>query len=258
MLVFSKRCHHTIIEQQKSHIAKCIDVVKRLLKEKCSVEKKEARQKCMQNRLRLGQFVVQRNGSTLKEKWTKGYAFQELERRRAAIAAERKDLDCQKKLLRKNNIQLRQQQQQQQNGQTNFGSFEGNSDQIWNLVRFCRPDRVSDEYAAQKYYEHDEILRLRQNALKKEDADLELELENLELERNLHLRELRRILNEDQSRLNNHPVLNDRYLLLMLLGKGGYSEVYKAFDLKEQCYAACKVHQLNKDWREDKKANYFR
>ena len=28
-------------------------------------------------------------------------------------------------------------------------------------------------------------------------------------------------------RYNNHPMLNDRYLLLMLLGKGGFSEVHK-------------------------------
>lgn len=61
-----------------------------------------------------------------------------------------------------------------------------------------------------------------------------------------------------QSRFSNHPVLNERYLLLMLLGKGGFSEVHKAFDLKEQRYVACKVHQLNKDWKEDKKANYIK
>lgn len=104
-------------------------------------------------------------------------------------------------------------------------------------------------------------------------------MEKLERERNLHIRELKRIHNEDQSRFNNHPVLNDRYLLLMLLGKGGFSEVHKvstlltmfinfillyfkfylqAFDLKEQRYVACKVHQLNKDWKEDKKANYIK
>lgn len=58
-------------------------------------------------------------------------------------------------------------------------------------------------------------------------ADLQLEMEKLERERNLHIRELKRIHNEDQSRFNNHPVLNDRYLLLMLLGKGGFSEVHK-------------------------------
>lgn len=66
------------------------------------------------------------------------------------------------------------------------------------------------------------------------------------------------LLSSQQSRFNNHPVLNDRYLLLMLLGKGGFSEVHKAFDLKEQRYVACKVHQLNKDWKEDKKANYIK
>ena len=110
-------------------------------------------------------------------------------------------------------------------------------------------------------------------------------MEKLERERNLHIRELKRIHNEDQSRFNNHPVLCERYLLLMLIGKGGFSEVHKvrirclvcnleellvaicisfgstlfqAFDLTEQRYVACKVHQLNKDWKEDKKANYIK
>lgn len=69
-----------VIEQHKSHINKCIDVVKKLLKEKSNIEKKEARQKCMQNRLRLGQFVTQRVGATFQENWTDGYAFQELAR----------------------------------------------------------------------------------------------------------------------------------------------------------------------------------
>ena len=77
----------------------------------------------------------------------------------------------------------------------------------------------------QEYYEAEEILRIRQNALRKDDAEMAMEMEKLERERNLHIRELKRIHNEDQSRYNNHVVLNDRYLLLMLLGKGGFSEV---------------------------------
>ena len=32
-------------------------------------------------------------------------------------------------------------------------------------------------------------------------------------------------------RYNTHPVLNERYLLLMLLGKGGFSEVHKVNNL---------------------------
>ena len=50
------------------------------------------------------------------------------------------------------------------------------------------------------YYEQDEILKLRAASLKKEDGDLQLELEKLERERNLHIRELKRIVNEDSSR----------------------------------------------------------
>ncbi|XP_035721491.1 serine/threonine-protein kinase tousled-like 2 isoform X4 [Vespa mandarinia] len=239
-----------IIEQHKSHINKCIDVVKKLLKEKSNIEKKEARQKCMQNRLRLGQFVTQRVGATFQENWTDGYAFQELARRQEEIATEREEIDRQKKLLlkkRPSNSETSRKRSQPQ------PSLHNGTE-----ATFLKPDAVPGSYTWQEYYEADEILKLRQSALKKEDADLQLEMEKLERERNLHIRELKRIHNEDQSRFNSHPVLNERYLLLMLLGKGGFSEVHKAFDLKEQRYVACKVHQLNKDWKEDKKANYIK
>ncbi len=32
----------------------------------------------------------------------------------------------------------------------------------------------------------------------------------------------------------------------------------QGFDTKEQRYVACKIHQLNKDWKDDKKANYIK
>lgn len=43
-----------------------------------TMEKKAARQKCMQNRLRLGQFITQRQGASFVENWVDGYAFTEL------------------------------------------------------------------------------------------------------------------------------------------------------------------------------------
>nr|CAD7590820.1 unnamed protein product [Timema genevievae] len=247
-----------VIDQHKLHINKCIDVVKKLLKEKSNIEKKEARQKCMQNRLRLGQFVTQRVGATFQENWTDGYAFQELARRQEEITSEREEIDRQKKMLLKKRPSNSETGRKRNTGQQSQGSttttaiLHNGTD-----ATFLKPDPVPG-FSWQEYYEADEILKLRQSALKKEDADLQLEMEKLERERNLHIRELKRIHNEDQSRFNNHPVLNERYLLLMLLGKGGFSEVHKAFDLKEQRYVACKVHQLNKDWKEDKKANYIK
>lgn len=50
------------------------------------------------------------------------------------------------------------------------------------------------------YYMQEEILKLRQISLKKEDTEVAVELEKLERERNLHIREMKRIQNEDGSR----------------------------------------------------------
>lgn len=36
------------------------------------------------------------------------------------------------------------------------------------------------------------------------------------------------------------------------------SEVWKAYDLEENRYVACKIHHVNKEWKEEKKANYVK
>ncbi|XP_067127400.1 serine/threonine-protein kinase tousled-like 2 isoform X3 [Centruroides vittatus] len=244
-----------LIEKQKEQLAKCLDVTKQLLIEKSTMEKKAARQKCMQNRLRLGQFITQRQGASFVENWVDGYAFTELIKKQEQIASEREEIERQRKLLCKKKPSAGTQKGRGNNGSaTSLGLTNGD---------FAKPDPPKEScfllrLSWLEYYEQEEILKLRQASLKKEDTDLQIELEKLERERNLHIRELKRIHNEDQSRFNNHLVLNERYLLLTLLGKGGFSEVHKAFDLKEQRYVACKIHQLNKDWKDDKKANYIK
>ncbi len=50
--------------------------------------------------------------------------------------------------------------------------------------------------------------------------------------------------------------LADRYLLVDMLGRGGFSEVWKALDLHECVYVACKIHQLNPLWSDAKKQSY--
>ena len=78
-----------------------------------------------------------------------------------------------------------------------------------------------------EYMERDEVLKLRAAALKKEEMIVSGELEKLERERNVHVRELKRISAEDSSRFKGNPTLHTRYLLLNLIGRGGFSEVYK-------------------------------
>lgn len=65
--------------------------------------------------------------------------------------------------------------------------------------------------------------------LKKEEAELIAERDRLERERNLHIRELKRVQYEEASRYKDHELLNKRYLLLSLLGKGGFRYVSAYF-----------------------------
>ena len=154
-------------------------------------------------------------------------------------------------------------------------SFSDNSNDAQCLVPFdqCPPvdggnssssssslpsNSSSSLMSLQDWNEYDEVLRLRQLTLKREEYELAQDLERLDRERNVHIRELKRLYNEDHSRFNQNNILHERYLLLTLIGKGGFSEVHRAFDLREQRYVACKIHQLNKEWKDEKKVNYIK
>lgn len=51
--------------------------------------------------------------------------------------------------------------------------------------------------------------------------------DRLEQEKKCLIRELKRCRDEDASPFKHFPIMNKRYALLNLLGKGGFSEVYK-------------------------------
>ncbi|ESO82225.1 hypothetical protein LOTGIDRAFT_176304, partial [Lottia gigantea] len=67
-----------LLEKHKENLQKCLEVNKSLLIEKSELVKKTTRQKCMENRLRLGQFVTQRQGAQFVENWVDGWAFTDL------------------------------------------------------------------------------------------------------------------------------------------------------------------------------------
>ena len=74
----------------------------------------------------------------------------------------------------------------------------------------------------------------------KEEARIREILENMKMEKTLLANEMKRQNEELNSTLcgkkadEKFKILDNRYLVLSLLGKGGYSEVYKAYDL-ENC-----------------------
>jgi tousled-like kinase len=78
------------------------------------------------------------------------------------------------------------------------------------------------------------------------------------------LLEFKRIRDEESSkycgvhRSKTFTVLNDRYLILSILGKGGFSEVYKAFDLEKFREVACKIHHFDDSWSDQVKDDYIK
>ncbi|VEL44291.1 unnamed protein product [Protopolystoma xenopodis] len=158
----------------------------------------------MENRLRLGQFVTQRNGAHFEEKWIEGSRFKDLDQRRKSIENIREEIERKKKQWAKKKP----------------GASDGK-----------KSKSRGDEVTVDEFYEQMEIYDLRKAMLVKEDKEIQNELERLDRERNLHIREIKRIANEDASRFKDHPLLSDRYLLLNLLGKGGFSEVHKDFNV---------------------------
>ncbi|XP_054606551.1 serine/threonine-protein kinase tousled-like 1-B isoform X6 [Nothobranchius furzeri] len=246
-----------LLEKYKERLNKCITMSKKLLMEKSTQEKQSCREKSMRDRLRLGHFTTVRHGASYTEQWTDGHAFQNLIKQQESINQQREDIERQRKLLAKrkppnpaspslsvaSTSEPKQRKTKVVNGNDSDPFLKPSLPQLLTLA---------------EYHEQEEIFKLRLGHLKKEEAEIQAELERLERVRNLHIRELKRINNEDSSAFKDHPTLNERYLLLHLLGRGGFSEVYKAFDLFEQRYAAVKIHQLNKNWREEKKENYHK
>ncbi|CAB4057578.1 TLK [Lepeophtheirus salmonis] len=210
-------------EEMRRQLTQMLRCSKRALIEKSKIERKEARAKCMHNRLRLGQFVTQRVGASFQENWTDGYAFLELAKRQEEIANEKEEIDRKRKLLYK--------RKPTENGTGGRKRSTSNSGISSSICTSGIPSNVGSSTGSLHNGTADETM-----FTKPPPRD--------ERSRNLHIRELKRIHNEDQSRYNNHPLLNE--------------QVHKGFDTKEQRYVACKIHQLNKDWKDDKKANYIK
>uniref|UniRef100_A0A0K0DJZ5 Protein kinase domain-containing protein n=1 Tax=Angiostrongylus cantonensis TaxID=6313 RepID=A0A0K0DJZ5_ANGCA len=246
----------TAYERRKNESAK--EALKRILIDKNTMERKAIRDKTTENTPRIGQYKLVRHGDSFREIWVDGWAQEELDKKMQQIANERNEIANASALLKK-----RKPVGIAKEGTTpkrypaiqtdaSIPSTSSGDDAV-----FRRPEEPK-EINYQEYIELDEIYKLRREHMKKEELEVIAEKEKLDRERQLHLRELKRASNERDSRYKDHEVLNKRYLLLSLLGKGGFSEVWRAFDLEENRFVACKIHHVNKEWKEEKKANYVK
>ncbi|XP_038692286.1 serine/threonine-protein kinase TOUSLED [Tripterygium wilfordii] len=191
-------------------------------------ERQEARMKVRQDSLRLGNVGVIRAGTVISEAWEDGQALKDLNAHLRQLLETKEEVERQRKLFKKR--------------QSDKG--DGND---------AESGTQEEDLVIQ-----DEIYKSRLASIKREEEVIFRERDRYELEKGRLIREMKRIRDEDGSRFNNFQILSNRYALLNLLGKGGFSEVYKAYDLLEHRYVACKLHGLNAQWSEEKKRSYIR
>ncbi|XP_078154896.1 protein kinase superfamily protein [Carex rostrata] len=219
-----------IKEHDQQINTKRIKIVSDLLIAVSKAERQEARMRIRQESFRLGNVGVMRAGTVISEVWEDGQAIKDLNSHLKSLLETKEAIERHRKSLKK----------RQSSENKGDGSDAEASTSEEDLIL------------------QDEICKSRLASIKREEENYLRERDRYELEKGRLIREMKRIRDEDGSRFNNFQILNHRYALLNLLGKGGFSEVYKAFDLMEYKYVACKLHGLNAQWSEEKKQSYIR
>ena len=234
------------------------------------LERAESRRKLRDRSQRLGCVAVRRVGTQLNEVWEDGEAFAQLEERTRKIAEQKKDAEERRRAIKrklpppgtsaaetasaaastKNTAAAADKNNESNNNNKNSGKKQNTSSFVSDVHR---------EFALSE-----EVHKTRVNQLRREEEAISREREVLEREKLALAREIKRTRDEDDSRFNDFPMLGaqepgcERYVLTNLLGRGGFSEVYRAWDCHEMKEVACKLHSLNPRWSEERKRAYVR
>lgn len=219
--------------KEKEQLDATLETMRRALRDSvvatAQMQRTEAKRKVASLAERIGRLGIERTRTQLQEVWEEGAEWKEISEKLKRISSERENIDKKKRDLTK-------------------------------LKKKATDDGSEKRFEQTSVYvaEQEEIYRVQLQVLKREENTLVEQRGRLARERDVLIRELRRQADEDISEFNKFPTVNQRYVVLNLLGRGGFSEVYKAFDLQTGTYVACKIHQLASNWSEVKKRNFIR
>ncbi|GKY94738.1 hypothetical protein MPSEU_000439200 [Mayamaea pseudoterrestris] len=237
LTVSLERCQNqlaTAKQMQAQEVSRLMRVVEESIRKQAEQDAAAVRANLAVNGARLGQIVIQRVGMRTVEVWQDGQATKTLLETKSKLKKER------------NTLELRKEAAKKAWERVSRGNCNDESEIVGGIAINSRLEAA--EALESVEYHLSDVSRREQELIREEQA--------LNLEKAAHVRGLKRVNSEDNSRFRSRPKLHDRYVLQSLLGKGGFSEVWKAYDLVELCDVAVKIHQLDPRWSDSKKENY--
>ena len=218
-------------------IKRCRLDISNMVKEISLLQREKKNKWINEQEYNLGKFGIQRfSHGQILDYWEDGTKIIELKKNLENIKLQKEELDKQRKRLSSNKNRKNQ--------------IEENSN---NLISTNNISEIDDSKG---------LLYFKMMQLQKEEAELKEAKNKLEIEKSILIHEINLYNQESKCSFAQNkegwPLLGGRYQIVSLLGKGGYSEVYKAYDLENHIYVACKLHQLNQNWKEEVKDNYIK
>lgn len=237
------------------------------------LKRAEKRSYIKTQKLRIGEYITHRIGAKFVETWIDGHELRELKSKLDVISKDKDNIEK----LRK---QIHKKKSKPSGGDEKIGQPEVSDYSNCNVLDINQY-RMYLSQAPQIQAEDDQLslsgnkstindikerLNYQLQFLSKEEASIKERIAALDLEKNDYLKAAENLYEEENSRFGRldqdnslrWPFLSERYQVLSLLGKGGFSEVYRAFDCLEMRFVACKIHQLSPNWSETVKSNYIR
>ena len=123
-------------------------------------------------------------------------------------------------------------------------------------------DGIPESESAAEYALHEgkEHVALVETVIRKSEQVLAERELKLHADRVLHQKETKTLRAQDISRFGVYPAMGGegRYQILNMIGKGGFSEVFKAYDLHTHSFVAVKLHEIKNEMSEDARENYVK
>jgi len=243
--------HDKFLQTQDS-LMLCREKLIEVLRNKAVIDRKLREEKCVRDSRVIGKIVRTQNSFGAQiDVWQNGERFKDLQLQKQRLADKMDELQQKKKELSQLKKKLRK-----QNAETSPAVLHASSQEDSDCGH-SSPAKIVFVQGETHVGAQSEIYSLQTTHIKRQQSEFERAEKELKILKHQHIKFIKTMHSEKKSAYQGR-LLNDRYLCTKLIGRGGFSEVWKAYDLELHRDVACKIHALNEKWSDKKKENYIR